>query len=127
MKPHQHLICLTRLPRWPCLTRLRCLQRRMIAGLLAPGLLALSMPAQALSGPDCLRLAYPEFWAPQTAYAEPDDAPVDVLVSRSGERFVFDEHKESLPHTERLNQADLKSQMAQPYSAGFPATPPLPN
>jgi hypothetical protein len=99
----------------------------MIAGLLAPGLLALSMPAQALSGPDCLRLAYPEFWAPQTAYAEPDDAPVDVLVSRSGERFVFDEHKESLPHTERLNQADLKSQMAQPYSAGFPATPPLPN
>ncbi len=99
------------------------MQRRFIAGLLAPVLFALGMPAQALSGPDCLRLAYPEFWAAQIAHTGPDD----VLVSRSGERFVFDQHKDLLPHTELLNQADLKSQMMQPYSAGFQAAPPLPH
>ena len=118
MKPPVRLMRLLRLIR--AITPPR-MQRRFIAGLLAPVLLALGMPAQALSGPDCLRLAYPEFWAPQLTHAAPDN----VLVSISGERFVFDEHKDLLPHTELLNQADLKSQMAQPYSAGFPATPPL--
>lgn len=70
--------------------------------------------AQTLSGPECLRRAYPEFWAPGT----------DDLVSRSGQRFAFDEHKEHLGRTELLNQADLKSQMAQPYTPGFDGPPP---
>ena len=71
--------------------------------------------AQTLSGPECLRRAYPEFWAPDT----------EALVSRSGQRFEFDEHKDHLQRTDLLNQADLKSQMAQPYTPGFAGPPPL--
>jgi hypothetical protein len=84
--------------------------------------LSAAAPALALSGPECLRQAYPEFWAPQVTAA-----PDQTLVSVTGQRFEFDEHKDQLPHAPLLNQADLKTQMAQPYAAGFPATPPLRN
>lgn len=84
--------------------------------------LGVAMPAQALSGPECLRQAYPEFWAPQL-----NAAPDQTLVSFTGKRFEFDEHKDHLPHAQLLNQADLKTQLAQSYAAGFPVTPPLRN
>jgi hypothetical protein len=85
---------------------------------LGAGLLCASFSAQALRGTECLRQAYPEFWSP---------SPGDSLVSRNGQGFVFDEHKDHLPHADLLDQADLKSQMAQPYAAGFPVSPPLRN
>ncbi len=72
-------------------------------------------PAPDLSGPACLRSAYPEFWAPGAE---------DALVSRSGQHFVFDAHKDHLAYADLLNQADLKSQLTQPYAAGFPARVP---
>jgi hypothetical protein len=46
------------------------------------------------------------------------------LVSRSGQHFVYDEDTTLRTHAELLQQADLKSQMAQPYAAGFPAAVP---
>lgn len=82
---------------------------------LGAGLLCASFSAQALHSTECLRQAYPEFWSP---------SPGDSLVSRSGQGFVYDEHKDHLPHADLLDQADLKSQMAQPYRAGFPVAPP---
>lgn len=84
--------------------------------------LGAATPALALSGPECLHLAYPEFWAPQV-----NAAPDQTLVSFTGQRFEFDAHKGHLPHKQLLNQADLKTQLAQPYAAGFTATPPLRN
>ena len=96
---------MTRLLRW-------CLGVSLAGGLWGLPTLA---GAQGLSGAACLRSAYPEFWA---------EGPEDSLVSRSGQQFVFDEHKDALPQAERLKQADLKSQLMQPYTPGFPATVP---
>jgi hypothetical protein len=84
--------------------------------------LSAAAPAQALSGPECLRQSYPAFWAPQGSAASDQ-----TLVSFAGLRFEFDQHKDHLSHAQLLNQADLKTQLAQPYAAGFPATPPLRN
>ncbi len=60
--------------------------------------LGAATPALALSGPECLRQAYPEFWAPQV-----NAASDQALVSFTGQRFEFDEHKDHLPHAQLLN------------------------
>lgn len=86
-------------------------------------MLGATAPAQATSGAECLRQAYPEFWAPPGPGAN-GSGPDLRLVSRNGQRFDFDEHKDHLPHAQLINQADLKTQMAQPYAAGFPAAVP---
>jgi hypothetical protein len=80
-----------------------------------------ALPASA--NPQCLVLAYPNFWAPWRSDVDSDN----TLTTQRGETWVFDENKGHLPRTELLNQADLMTQMAQPYPAGMPASLPGPH
>lgn len=72
------------------------------------------------TGPQCLTQAYPDFWVPWRNA----EATYNTLSTRSGNSWIYDEHKDHLTHAELLNQADLKAHMSQPYPDGFPA--PLP-
>jgi len=79
--------------------------------------------AQALTGAQCLRRAYPDVWATPT----PEHMAGNLLNTHTGQLFAFDEHKDHLPHAALLNQADLTAQMAQPYPVGFPVAIPARN
>ena len=72
---------------------------------------------------NCLIQAYPDFWALQT----PEQAERNLLVTHTGQHFPFTEHKNPLPYADLLNRADLKTQMEQPYPAGFPVARPSRN
>jgi peptidoglycan L-alanyl-D-glutamate endopeptidase CwlK len=82
-----------------------------------------SAQTQTLTGPECLRRAYPDLWTTPT----PEQMARNLLSTHTGELFAFDEHKDHLPHATLLNQADLKAQMAQAYTAGFPVAVPALN
>jgi hypothetical protein len=92
----------------------------ILSVLLCLGTPALAGPVQ--THPQCLTQAYPDFWAPWRN----DVDFTNTLTTLRGEIWLFDENKRHLPRTELLNQADLMAQMAQPYLAGLPATPPGP-
>ena len=75
------------------------------------------------AGPQCLAQAYPDFWAPWRGELAPDN----TLTTRSGDSWVYNALKDPLSQTPLLDQADLMTQMAQAYPAGFPAAIPGPN